>query len=425
MLKKLLILEIFAFIIQINYSRAQSPWPSETWADADNLTSVMDAGGLTGLSGIHWNPDLKRLYLVHDNGNFRVLEFNTLSNIFTQIAKLPISGDTEDITQVDYNVNEFFTIDENNYEIRKYSYSTNFSSLTKLKSWNLLLAPSPMTDTGNSGPEGIAFVPDQFLIAAGFISQSTGQLYTSVKGMGGLMFVAQQEQGAIWVFDVNPDKIDDFAYVGKYQTNRNESCDLEFDRSTGLLYILHNTWKSNPDNNYLEVSDLKSTVVNVNERKLIAVNEYTIANPSKNANIEGFAITPNCADENNVSVWLCRDVESTDPVDEQTDCLRRYHPFVADGVCNTNSLFPVSGKSNYRIKLFPNPSKENLKISVEGNFLNKASLRIIDLKGQLRFEKTNLCGENFEMDISSLEKGIYLIEFIQDQKISTLRWMKE
>jgi len=71
-----------------------------------------------------------------------------------------------------------------------------------------------------------------------------------------LIFIAHQDGGYVWVFDVNPAVTNDFAYVGKYKTNETESCDAAFDRSTGLLYILHNT-----GDNYLEVTDMTTTLV--------------------------------------------------------------------------------------------------------------------------------------------------------------------
>ncbi|MEI2422326.1 hypothetical protein V6O07_18745, partial [Arthrospira platensis SPKY2] len=98
------------------------------------------------------------------------------------------------------------------------------------------------------GPEGISFVPDNWLQTSGFVSSQTGQPYTSTKGMGGLMFIAHQDGGFVWVFDINPNQTNDFLYVGKYKTSRTESCGLSFDSSTGMLYILHNV-----GDNFLEV----------------------------------------------------------------------------------------------------------------------------------------------------------------------------
>src|SRR5690606_39091409 len=94
-------------------------------------------------------------------------------------------------------------------------------------------------------------IPDQNLAQANFQSTVTGGVYTSQKGAGGLFFIAHQNGGYIWVFDINPEVSDDFAFVGKYKTSRNESCDLAFDASTNLLYVLHNIGA-----NYLQITDL-------------------------------------------------------------------------------------------------------------------------------------------------------------------------
>jgi hypothetical protein len=210
-----------------------------------------------------------------------------------------------------------------------------------------------MTNTGNTGPEGIAFVPDSFLIAAGFISQATGNPYTSVKGMGGLIFIAHQNQGYIWVFDVNPNVSNDFAYVGKYKTNRTESCDLAFDRTTGLLYILHNI-----SSNYLEVTNLSTVSQTGNERKFTTNYEYTISNPAGNVNIEGFAITSKCNDSMNVSAWLARDVESNESSSYLQDCVRWFNPFNAPGSCGNGLAVTI-----------------NLRILIEGYYKGNGTMK--------------------------------------------------
>ncbi len=323
--KYILLFFFLSFCCRIN---AQSVWPSETWSNAVNLTSVMDPAGLTELSSLFWNSSTKRLYVSHGDGRLRVLQLNSSTNTFSQIADRVYTGGPEGITQVNLTANEFYTVDEDNYQIRKYIYPSNFSSVTLINSWNLLAAPSTMTNTANTGPEGIAFVPDSFLLAAGFVSQHTGNVYTSIKGMGGLIFIAHQYQGYVWVFDVNPNVSNDFNFVGKYRTNKNESCDLAFDRTTGLLYILHNI-----SGNSLEVTDLTSTALPAGERKFSIVNEYFIPNPTGNLNVEGFAITPKCTDSSNVSVWLCRDVEIAEATAYKQDCLRWFNPFSAPGSC--------------------------------------------------------------------------------------------
>jgi hypothetical protein len=340
----LLLFFVLIFIVVFTKVQAQSNWPSEPWLEAENITATMDANGLTELSGLHWNPNKNRLYVSHGNGRLRVLQLNTTNNTFTQIANKSGLTGPEGITQVNYSTNEFYTIDENNYKIRRYTHTDNFSTITLANSWNLLIAPSPMTNTGNTGPEGITFIPDSFLSSIGFISQVTGNLYTSTKGMGGLIFVAHQDKGYIWVFDVNPNTNDDFAYVGKYKTNQTESCDLAFDRSTGMLYILHNT-----NGNRLEVTDLSTTTFTGGLRKFVVKKEYKLSNPAGNINIEGFAITPKCS--GNVKAWLCRDVESTENASYKKDCIRTFNPFNADGLCpcaQTTSAISRSACNNYK-----------------------------------------------------------------------------
>ena len=333
----------YCMAAELNSIQAQAPWPSESWTAAVNLTPVMDPAGLTELSGLYWNDQTRRLYVSHGDGRLRVLQLNGSGN-FSQIANIGYSGGPEGITQVNLSANEFYTIDENNYQVRKYTHPSDFSSLTLSKSWNITAAPSTMTNTGNTGPEGIAFIPDSFLAAAGFISQNTGSLYLSTKGMGGLIFIAHQNQGYVWVLDINPNVSNDFTFVGKYKTNRSESCELAFDKSTGLLYILHNI-----NGNILEVTDLATTAMSGGERKFVTRMEYYVPNPSGNLNVEGMAITPKCSDSINAGIWFCRDVESVESSTYKKDCLRWFQPFQAPGNC------PVS-----------EPVTLNLHILIEG-----------------------------------------------------------
>jgi hypothetical protein len=300
---------------------SQLSWPSESWESAENITPVMDPNGLSDISGLHWNPVFNRLYVVNGGNGLRVLQLNEKSTTFTQIANKSGLKSAEGITQADYKLNEFYIIDENSYRIRKYTHSSDFSSIVNTYSWNLLIPPSPMKNTGNIGPEGIAFVPDNFLSSIGFISQVTGRAYKSTKGAGGLLFIAHQSGGFIWVFDINPNVTNDFLFVGKYKTNSDESCGLEFDRSTGLLYILHNVKE-----NTLEVTDLSSTVIG-GGRTFRTLKEYKIPNPPGSNNIEGFAITPKLSKTTKVSVWLCRDIENGGKLSLRQDCVRWFYPF--------------------------------------------------------------------------------------------------
>lgn len=403
---------LLVILLQFGFAGAQSPWPSESWNAATPLTSVMNSAGLLELSGLHWNPENNRLYVVHGDGRLRVMELNTTSNTFTQIGNKAISGGPEGITQANYGADQFYTIDENNYMIRQYSHTPNFSSVTLTKSWNLLVSPSPMEDTGNTGPEGIVFIPDANLAAAGFISSETDLPYTSVKGAGGLFFIAHQDGGYIWVFDINPNVNNDFVYVGKYKTNRNESCDLSFDRSTGLLYILHNT-----GSNYIEVTNL--ALAAVAETKFETVSEYLISNPTDgNNNIEGFALMPKCGATVTGSAWLCRDVENDEAAAIKIDAIRWFNPYVTDGTCGP---LAVQNFETEHLAVYPNPG--NNQITISGKLPADFSIRWLDALGKTVQKYEHVSKTVF--DVTALQKGIYIIEISDGKTTSTLKWIKK
>lgn len=285
----------------------------------------MSKKGVFELSGLHWNPAFNRLYAIQDDGDLRILQLDTTTNTFSQIAHIKSLGRPEGVTQVEMNANEFYTIDENTCEIRRYTNNESFLSVTLANKWNLKAPPSYMTVTDNEGPEGIVFVPDSYLKAIGFISSETHSTYISTKGMHGLFFIAHQKKGLIWVYDINPAENDDFAFVGKYKTDRNESCDLSFDRSTGLMYILHNI-----GHNSLEVTDLSTKSV-FGDYKFVRRQEHAVPNPTGSKNIEGFAIAPKFAADIPGNVWLCRDIDNKEKYRDRKDCLRWFRHFAAEG----------------------------------------------------------------------------------------------
>ena len=107
-------LSLLLGLLSIFAATAQQAWPSQTWNAATNLTATMDADGIDQLSGLHWNSLNNRLYCVQNNGRLRVLQMNTATNTFTQIANKSLSGGPEGITQANLGANEFYVIDENN-----------------------------------------------------------------------------------------------------------------------------------------------------------------------------------------------------------------------------------------------------------------------------------------------------------------------
>lgn len=397
-------------IIQPVFS--QNNWPAAAWNSATNLTPIMSSSGIDEASGLYWNKATNRLYLVQNSGRVRVLQFNSGTNSFSQIGNKSISGGPEGITMANNSENAFYVIDENNYEIRKYTHTSDFGTVTQAKSWDLLQSPSTMTDTGNTGPEGICFIADTFLTQANFISQTTGLPYVSQKGMGGLLFIAHQNGGYIWVFDVNPNVTDDFAFVGKYKTNRSESCDLSFDGSTGLLYILHNT-----DGNILETVTLASSIIS-SERKLNMTNEYFLPMPSGNTNIEGFAITEKCPSGNTVSAWVCRDTSSSESSSILTDALRWFSPYTDNFDCS--SLSTAQNQYEQTISVYPNPVGDILEIQAVD--FRATKLEIYNVLGEKIMTQSNSATA---IDVSNLKQGFYFLFISNDNETAKITFIKK
>jgi hypothetical protein len=375
---------------------AQAPWPSSNWDVATNLTNIMSASGVEGLSGVHFNPSKNQLFLVQDNGRLRVIQLNEQTGNHLQLTDRNLGGDLEGITQINDEDNEFWVINENDYRIERFQYNANFSTVNLVRSYDLLLPQSGMSDSNDGGPEGICFVPDSFLNQSGFVSSVSGAAYTSQKGMGGLIFIAHQNLGQIWVFDVNQNVNDDYMLVGCYNTNRLESCGLSFDKSTGLLYILHNI-----DNNYLEVCDLSVTQVGQNF-KLNKIQEFNVTIPTNGGkNIEGVALSPKCEEPQNPAVFLVRDVSGN----QSTNALKQFRPFGLLGACGDLST-NESAQEN-EIPFYPNPSSGLVYFNLQSS--ESFEIEIMDLQGKL-MSRQDCSSEQNELQLPHLPPGVYLLK---------------
>ncbi len=257
-----------------------SAWPAETTAQSVKLTALDPSGFSVNVSGAAWNPTNRTLWLASNSGIFWCLvedgagSFLIATNSAGTRAKWSPGGDLEGICHVDYAQPTVFLLNEDG-QILEYS-TTAYGVNTALHTWSIA-AHCP--EIGGSGPEGITFVPDDWLRRESF-RRSDGALCVSTNGMGGLMFVGHQTGGYIHVFDLNRTN-NRYGYVGRYKTGRSETADLAFDPGTGRLYVWHNTGA-----NYLEVCELNSYLDGA-DRRLRPQIEYT---GPRSGNLEGFAL---------------------------------------------------------------------------------------------------------------------------------------
>jgi Secretion system C-terminal sorting domain len=88
-----------------------------------------------------------------------------------------------------------------------------------------------------------------------------------------------------------------------------------------------------------------------------------------------------------------------------------------------NSL-TVSDNKLSNFKIYPNPATNYINLSFEKN-LEKASLKIISILGQIILEKQNLSGNDFNFDVSNLSKGIYIMEVNDGVSVTNSKFIKE
>jgi len=266
------------------------PWPAESLAEATNLTAIENPGVNdfhNDLSGAVWNSVTRTLWVCRNgpggsnsklwaiiedgSGSFEIDYRDGLRGEWTAF------GDLEGITQADFSEDVVYLIIEGEEHIKEYDVSI-YGTKVLNNDWN---TRDYLPLNGGSGAEGITFVPDTFLTVAGFVDED-GSPYVSTEGMGGLMFVCHQNGGRIYVFDL--DRTDaSFVFVGEYKTDYSESAALEFDRSTGYLYVWHDS-----SHDILSVSDLTSiAVVGESYRQFNIIESFTGPN---HANNEGIAV---------------------------------------------------------------------------------------------------------------------------------------
>ncbi len=255
---------------------AAEPWPAESAAQAINLTAVEGPEPNDfhlDLSGVFWNSRAKRLWVCRNGpapnsklwslipnagGSFQV-EYRAGNR-----GEWTGFGDLEDVTQVDLDADVVYLMVEGEEHIKAFNVS-DYGTAVLLRDWNVRLH---LPLNGGSGAEGITFVPDRFLAAAGFVN-SAGTPYTSTRGMGGLMLVGHQNGGAVYAFDLDPGS-DAFSFVGEYRTGYNETAALHFDRGNGRLYVWHDE-----DWDLWEVLDLTSTAISGSSaRRLTTVRTF-------------------------------------------------------------------------------------------------------------------------------------------------------
>ena len=127
----------------------------------------------------------------------------------------------------------------------------------------------------------------------------------------------------------------------------------------------------------------------------------------------------------------CTSFDNTNPVAKLTSDMMNirtfYNVFTPPNPCN-NSNFSAAGVKEHLntidLKLYPNPTKDNLTISFKESF-NQASVEIVDIigKGLLSTQAKN--NTKIILNVSELPSGIYFAKITSDNKSITKKFVKE
>ena len=87
-----------------------------------------------------------------------------------------------------------------------------------------------------------------------------------------------------------------------------------------------------------------------------------------------------------------------------------------------------TGESNSTILVYPNPAKDELNVAITNPLSQKYTIKVYDAQGKLVITKKEEAGYGqhvCKLDISKLAKGGYVVMVVEDENISSYRFMKE
>ena len=90
------------------------------------------------------------------------------------------------------------------------------------------------------------------------------------------------------------------------------------------------------------------------------------------------------------------------------------------GTASTNEI------NNFEFEIYPNPVIDIVNLTFENNFENMIKVEIYDALGRLSFSQNKFSTQNkLSLNISELERGIYIMKLYNNNKISVKRIIKK
>lgn len=206
-----LLLVVGVFFSLPLWSAFSAPWPADSGTE---IGAALPA--YYEPSGIVWHDRLNMLIIVSDDGH--VCQVDQEGGHFSDWDP---GGDIEGIAIADGSTNHVYLGIEDPDSINEFDLAAG--ALTG-KTWSLT---SWMTGPSNSGLEGLTFVPN-------------GHHPYAASGSGGLFYAGLQNDGRIYVFDVDLSTGGNVSYIDTITPvdDLTDISDLYYHRESGVLYAI-------------------------------------------------------------------------------------------------------------------------------------------------------------------------------------------
>ena len=313
---------------------AAESWPAES--TPVDIGSV--AGGLPGseeVSGAVWNPVAQRLYVIDDNtGRISSMDASGSNKVSWTVSES--DHDHEAITLADWaSAYAYVGVEQTSAGavrlVRQYDLSG--ASATLVQTWTLTAMG---TGSANSGLEGLTFVPNEFLTT---FPDGTNGVYNgghgSRYGSGGLFFASLQANGTIYVYDLDiAHSTTNQVFVRQFTpvSGRDDLSDMEFDRASGLLYLL---WDSD---NLLATWTVPSLTETNGHRQ----HEWNLWSGGSSRSDEGIAVANTCAVSGTSRLFVTDDNGEYIYRFDQWPCPSLVHIAVGDAIASETNAADVA-----------------------------------------------------------------------------------
>lgn len=92
------------------------------------------------------------------------------------------------------------------------------------------------------------------------------------------------------------------------------------------------------------------------------------------------------------------------------------HPAVTTGMLNN---------FDSTVLIYPNPANDNVNVDLGSSYKENTKLNLYDIQGKLVYHLDNLKGELVQIDLSTFEKGIYILSIVSDKNAQNYKVVKQ